>query len=161
MVGASHLKLPWNECHWLHKWSVNIGSGNGLVLSGNKPLSAPMLIQVSDDPHMVSLGQNELMYNLWMIQLLWHRALMRRVQRENWIIHEESHCGLLMPYEIIDLGHHWFRLYHMMWCAKTWSTLVQVVAWCLMAPSLYLSQCWLMLIYKSTRNTTNEIAMNL
>ena len=27
-------------------WSVNIGSGNGLVLSGNKPLTEPMLIQI-------------------------------------------------------------------------------------------------------------------
>ena len=38
-------------------WSVNIGSGNGLVPSGNKPLP-------NDDPdlchHMVSLDQNEL-----------------------------------------------------------------------------------------------------
>ena len=30
--------------HW---WSVNIGSGNGLVPSGNKPLPEPMLTQIS------------------------------------------------------------------------------------------------------------------
>ena len=30
----------------LHWWSVNIGSGNGLVLSGNKPLPEPMLTQI-------------------------------------------------------------------------------------------------------------------
>ena len=29
--------------HW---WLVNIGSGNGLVPSGNKPLPEPMLIQI-------------------------------------------------------------------------------------------------------------------
>ena len=28
-------------------WSVNIGSGNGLVPSGNKPLPEPMLTQIS------------------------------------------------------------------------------------------------------------------
>ena len=28
-------------------WSVNIGSGNGLVPSGNKPLPEPMLTQTS------------------------------------------------------------------------------------------------------------------
>ena len=28
-----------------HRWQVNIGSGNGLVLSGNKPLPEPMLTQ--------------------------------------------------------------------------------------------------------------------
>ena len=31
----------------LHWWSVNIGSGNGLVLSGSKPLPEPMLTQIS------------------------------------------------------------------------------------------------------------------
>ena len=30
----------------LHWWSVNIGSGNGLVPSGNKPLPDPMLTQI-------------------------------------------------------------------------------------------------------------------
>ena len=31
----------------LHWWSINIGSGNGLVPSGNKPLPEPMLTQIS------------------------------------------------------------------------------------------------------------------
>ena len=43
----------------LHWWSVNFGSGNGLVPSGNKPLPEPMF-----DPdlchHMAWLGHNEL-----------------------------------------------------------------------------------------------------
>ena len=30
----------------LHWWSVNIGSGNGLVKSGNKPLPEPILTQI-------------------------------------------------------------------------------------------------------------------
>ena len=30
----------------LHWWSVNIGSGNGLVPSGNKPVPEPMLTQI-------------------------------------------------------------------------------------------------------------------
>ena len=29
-----------------HQWEVNIGSGNGLVPLGNKPLTAPMLTQI-------------------------------------------------------------------------------------------------------------------
>ena len=32
----------------LHLWSVNIGSGNGLVPSGNKPLPEPMLTKLSN-----------------------------------------------------------------------------------------------------------------
>ena len=43
----------------LHWWSVNIGSGNGLVLSGNKPLPGPVLTQ-DLCRHMASLGHNEL-----------------------------------------------------------------------------------------------------
>ena len=31
------------------------------------------------------------------------------------------------------------------WRHWTWSTLVQVMAWCLMAPSHYLNQCWLII----------------
>ena len=43
--------LLWNCPHMivtgLHWWSVNIGSVNGLVPSGNKPLPEPMLTQIS------------------------------------------------------------------------------------------------------------------
>ena len=42
----------------LHWWLVNIGSGNGLVPSSNKPLPEPVLTQPSCH-HMVSLGHNE------------------------------------------------------------------------------------------------------
>ena len=40
-----------------------------------------------------------------------------------------NHCILVTPYD-----RHWRR--------RTWSTLVQVMAWCLEAPSHYLIQCW-------------------
>ena len=43
--------LLWNSPNMnvtgLHWWSVNIGSGNGLVPSGNRSLSEPMLTQIS------------------------------------------------------------------------------------------------------------------
>ena len=42
---AFHVKLPSDECHKHHWWLVNVGSGNGLVPSGNKPLPEPMLTQ--------------------------------------------------------------------------------------------------------------------
>ena len=45
-----------------HRWLVNIGSGNGLVPAGNKPLFNPMLTQTCH--HMVSLGHNELTLNV-------------------------------------------------------------------------------------------------
>ena len=43
----------------LHWWSVNIGSGNVFVPSGDKPLPEPMLTQISITI-MVSLSHNEL-----------------------------------------------------------------------------------------------------
>ena len=36
------MELPTGEYHK----AINIGSGNGLLLSGNKPLSEPMLTQI-------------------------------------------------------------------------------------------------------------------
>ena len=36
--------MPTNGPYW---WYINIGSGNGLVPSGNKPLPEPMLTQIS------------------------------------------------------------------------------------------------------------------
>ena len=40
---------------WPHLWIVNIGSGNGLVPSGNKPLPEPLLTHIYVG-HMVSLA---------------------------------------------------------------------------------------------------------
>ena len=36
------------------------------------------------------------------------------------------------------------------WCQRSWSTLVQVMAWCLMAPSHYLNQFWLPIVFASS-----------
>ena len=57
LLGENHVSdwwsrhLLWNcpnmNVTGLQWWSVNIGSGNGLVPSGNKPLHAPMLTQIS------------------------------------------------------------------------------------------------------------------
>ena len=59
-------------------WLVNIGSGNGLVSWGSKPLPEPMLTQIC--VHMASLGHNELINslrpgthqrtNLWFVQVM-------------------------------------------------------------------------------------------
>ena len=40
----AEVKLPSHERH--RRWKVNIGSGNGLVPSGNKPLPEPILTQI-------------------------------------------------------------------------------------------------------------------
>ena len=42
------------------------------------------------------------------------------------------------------------------WRWRSWSTLVQVMAWCLTAPSHYLNQCWL-IISKVLRHSSEDI----
>ena len=42
------------------------------------------------------------------------------------------------------------------WLCRSWSTVVEVMAWCLMAPSHYLNQCWLV-INKFLLNTSKCI----
>ena len=46
---SCEIALIWMSVDFTDEWwSVNIGTGNGLVLSGNKPLPEPMLTQISD-----------------------------------------------------------------------------------------------------------------
>ena len=50
MVEASVVSVSMSVTGF-HRWSVNIGSGNGLVPSGNKPLHEPMLTQTAVGPN--------------------------------------------------------------------------------------------------------------
>ena len=45
---SCEIALIWMSFDFTEWWSDNIGSGNGLVASGNKPLPEPMLTQISD-----------------------------------------------------------------------------------------------------------------
>ena len=57
-IGKNYSQENATEQLW---WRVNIGSGNGLVPSGNKPLPEPMLTQIHVAcDHMASLGHIEL-----------------------------------------------------------------------------------------------------
>ena len=40
------MKFPRVNATQPHKWEVNLGSGTGLVPSGNKPLTEPMSTQI-------------------------------------------------------------------------------------------------------------------
>ena len=74
MTEVPFAKLHWDEYHWslLKVSQVNIGSGNGLVPSGNKPLPEPKLMQICH--HMMSLGHNELTHKrqpIWGMGCSW------------------------------------------------------------------------------------------
>ena len=58
-----------------HRWLVNIGSDNGLVLSGNKPLPEPMLTQIYGT--------------------IWHSTKLSRAMRTSWVgrfLNNEIYC---------------------------------------------------------------------
>ena len=63
-------------------WSVNIGSGNGLVPSGNKPLPEPMLTQIyvvnlvvtwSNETWLICIQQSN-QKDIWQVRLRHHTA---------------------------------------------------------------------------------------
>ena len=45
MAEVSLVQFPLSDFHWTFTDAVNIGSGNGLVPKGNKPLPEPVLTQ--------------------------------------------------------------------------------------------------------------------
>ena len=47
---------PREYATWLHWWSVNTDSGNGLVPSGTKPLPEPMLTKFYDGYHKTTMS---------------------------------------------------------------------------------------------------------
>ena len=63
--------MPWDECHRTLLMKINIGSGNHLVPSDNKPFPGPMLTQISFaiGCH-YSLGHNDLIHR-WMSPNTW------------------------------------------------------------------------------------------
>ena len=46
MAEVNFVDLPVNECHSTSLIKFNIGSGNGLVSSGNKPLPGPISVAI-------------------------------------------------------------------------------------------------------------------
>ena len=55
---------------------------------------------------------------------------------------------------------HWLWLGDAIWHLRSWSTLIQVMAWCLMAPSHYLNQCWLTINKILWRSFQGDIYQN-
>ena len=59
MTEVYHVKCPQINDSGPYRWLTNIGSSNGLVLSGNKPSPEHMLTQIYV-AILASLGHNEL-----------------------------------------------------------------------------------------------------
>ena len=77
MTEVSFVKLPSNECYAPYL-QVNIGSGNGLVLSGNKSKPEPMLTQScvayhgNSSPQWVKQSGAEICHGWWFLKLIQH-----------------------------------------------------------------------------------------
>ena len=97
---------------------VNIGSGNGLLPDGTNPIPEPMLSNNQSSPVTVTWGQLHKRFpNHQSIKLDW-----------KWL----NTLNSLMPSDVI-------------WWHRSGSTLAQVMACCLTAPSHYLNQRWLII----------------
>ena len=87
-------------------WYVNIGSGNGLMSSGNKPLPQPMLTQIVNI--MMSLGHNELICSPrpWGHKPLQAVGFWHTITRTRWLVstHISQPNNNVCKYSICRLG---------------------------------------------------------
>ena len=101
-----------------------------------KPLAKPMLGYCQLDPMKETSVKFLSKYKSFHLQrCIWKYCLWNGghfVQGEMSTSEESSSVNSLGPSDTI-------------WCWRAWSTLVQVMACCLMAPSHYLNQCWLII----------------
>ena len=108
---------------------MNTGSGNGLLLGGTKPLPEPVFTNYQWGIVAFTWGQFHWEFS-WYLSLIWVKI-----------------------YDLISLSHmnpmgQWvnsLRPSDAIWWQGSRSTLVQVMACCLTAPSHYLNQCWLII----------------
>ena len=145
-------------CYW---WEVNLGSGNGLVLSENKSLLRTWT-HFDWDPwlHMLSLGHNELNYDIFVMSGLDINFFRRLSEAWCYQLKCQFPCTLLFEnggQPVCEFKGHirldltsgqplnslWPR--DAIWRQRSESTLAQVMACCLTAPSHYLNQCWLII----------------
>ena len=109
---------------------VNIGSGNGLLPDGTKPLPEPMLTDhQSNDHHIMAISQEMPQSSIIKICL----KITRLKFHSNFPgANEFTHCDLVIPYSSMDLGQHYFPslAYHpfivkwfnpnQWWCLVNW-----------------------------------------
>ena len=125
-----------NDTIWQHRTWVNIGWANGLLLDGTKSLPEPILTSHYLGPLIFTWGlfhwesssdQSLICCKISHLKLPpYHRV--QWVKIKHCSLHIHTSVNLLWPSDDI-------------WCKRTLSTLVQVRACCLTAPSPYLNQC--------------------
>ena len=125
---------------------INIGSGNDLLSEGTTcgihfwAISQEMLrISVLD----MSLKITDLKFccltNV-LCNLLWHWV---SIGSDIWIWHWWQAVTWISDNKVLLLHQAALRPSDAIWRHRSGSTLAQVMAWCLTAPSHYLNQCWL------------------
>ena len=80
---------------------------------------------------------NERLYDCFMpLQILLNTTWQNVIVFRKWMSDIFNQIYLITHYSLWPINAIWHH--------RTWSTLVQVIAWCLMAPSHYLNQCWIL-----------------
>ena len=134
---------------------VNIGSGNGLLPAGMKPLTEPILTYYKWDSVVFSWDQFHKCLKYQSLKYLWkfYSQNYATSPRDQWVnslalerSERDSKNVIFNLVLLIDI----FRSSHdiaLEWMPQDLtddkSTLVQVMAWCRQATSHYLNQCWL------------------
>ena len=101
---------------------VNIGSGNGLVPSDTKQLPEPMLTYHQSHESNSTKMLVKLMIGILLKLHIWCES---HIPKGQWVYS-------LRPSDAL-------------WWHRSGSTWAQIMAWCLVAPSHYLNQCWLLI----------------
>ena len=127
-------------------WLVNIGSGNVLVLSGTS-------IVQEVRRHIASLGHNELngqcTYSGLDIKHLVYMPIGISIEKYILMARSITACYQYILFNwystTLAPGINSLMPSDAIWRQRTGSTLAQVMACCLTAPSHYLNQCWLII----------------
>ena len=108
-------KLPSSDCHWTYRWQINTASGNGVALSGTKPLPVSIWTQISVDSnlchHMVSLGHNELKYMClyFLSEIRISFIIPRHSTVLAWYAQDFNSLRPSDAYMCMQTNHHWLR----------------------------------------------------
>ena len=124
--------------HW---WLFDIGSGNGLVLSGNKPLTEPILTKIPDTEHCnISMWENDIYemqihWKLWVAMMPICHWPLEMKKLTSWVLSIFSACFL----KIIQVMHQLVPDNYIL--PTLIDALMSTESWCVSGRTLELS-CW-------------------
>ena len=127
-----------SDAIWWHKFGSTCGIGlrNGLLLNSTKPLPEPMLNNLCIQLRTISQWVPKLLFYILSLKIL-------LVNELSWVSATDLKIGCLIYGYLLEGDFNSLWPGDAIWWHRSGSTLAQVMACCLMAPSHYLNQYWL------------------